>query len=181
MSTEITREWFARHIGRGSQSEFHFGNLFFSLFDCGDGVLRMVAEIEHECICGHVEQNIEVAVAEDCFQAERLIRALCGDDAFQDGEDCFQAEKLIRALCGDDAFQGGEDKPTSKVDESHGSTVLVLRSDRRFTCGTTSFGCKAGAFVFLRQRDENNRKVLLNFGGGLIDWFHESILDEFCK
>jgi len=56
---------------------------------------------------------------------------------------------------------------------------IVLRNEKRFRCGTTTFGCRAGAVVLIRQRDEVYGKVLLDFGNGLIDWFNESILEKF--
>lgn len=58
--------------------------------------------------------------------------------------------------------------------------TLVLRTKRRFTCGTASFSCDAGKLVFLRQHDKQNRMVLLDFGDRYVDWFHESVLEDFA-
>ena len=63
-------------------------------------------------------------------------------------------------------------------DSDIGRTVILNR-DRRFQCGGTSFDCFAGKVVWVKQEDANNRKVLLDFSGGLQDWFHESVLDDF--
>ena len=57
--------------------------------------------------------------------------------------------------------------------------TLRLKEGGQFVCGSTSFECSAGKVVFLRQVDERNRKVLLDFGGRLVDWFHVSVLDRF--
>lgn len=54
-----------------------------------------------------------------------------------------------------------------------------LKEDERFVCGVTSFGVPAGAVVVVRQTDASTHKVLIDFGGRLIDWFHESILSKF--
>lgn len=67
----------------------------------------------------------------------------------------------------------------SDGDDLAEARTIILRTDIRFTCGTTTFDCMAGKVAFLRQRDERNRKVLLDFGGRMVDWFHESILEYF--
>lgn len=75
----ITREWFAKHIGRGSQNAFYWGAFRFSLFTReGEVTLRMVAEYEHDD-----DTMIEIAVANNQREAKRLIQALCCDEAFQ--------------------------------------------------------------------------------------------------
>jgi hypothetical protein len=57
--------------------------------------------------------------------------------------------------------------------------TLRLKEGGQFVCGSTSFECMAGKVVFLRQVDERNRKVLLDFGARLVDWFPVSFLDRF--
>lgn len=52
---------------------------------------------------------------------------------------------------------------------------------RRFLCGSTSFECKAGTIVVVKQVDKNNKKVLIDFGNGLIDWFFEGTIDRCFK
>ena len=54
-----------------------------------------------------------------------------------------------------------------------------LKEDSRFICGVTSFGLAAGAIVDVRQTDASTRKVLIDFGGRMIDWLPESILSKF--
>ena len=53
-----------------------------------------------------------------------------------------------------------------------------LKEDRRFVCGITSFGMPAGALVQVSQIDASTGKVLIDFGGGLLDWFPESVITE---
>ena len=57
--------------------------------------------------------------------------------------------------------------------------TLRLKEGGQFVCGLTSFECMAGKVVFLRQVDERNKKVLLDFGARLVDWFPVSMLDRF--
>jgi hypothetical protein len=47
---------------------------------------------------------------------------------------------------------------------------LRLIHDQRFRVGQTSFDMAEGSVVSVLQIDEYNKKVLLDFGGGLIDW-----------
>ena len=54
-----------------------------------------------------------------------------------------------------------------------------LKADGRFVCGTTSFGLSAGAVVQVTQTDPSTHKVLIDFGGRMVDWFHESVLAKF--
>lgn len=54
-----------------------------------------------------------------------------------------------------------------------------LKEDGRFICGVTSFGLSAGAVVEVCQTDASTNKVLIDFGGRMIDWFHETILSKF--
>lgn len=57
-----------------------------------------------------------------------------------------------------------------------------LKKDGRYTCGVTSFGVAAWHQVEVTQVDSEYRKVLVDFGGGMIDWFHYSIVeDKFIK
>lgn len=53
-----------------------------------------------------------------------------------------------------------------------------LKENGRFVCGIASFGMSAGALVQVSQIDESTGKVLIDFGGGLLDWFHESVLTK---
>jgi hypothetical protein len=55
-----------------------------------------------------------------------------------------------------------------------------LKQASRFVCGSTSFGLSAGTIVEVKQHDQANNKVLIDFGGRLIDWFHVSYLDQFA-
>lgn len=54
-----------------------------------------------------------------------------------------------------------------------------LKEGSRFRVGVTSFGMVSGATVNVTQVDKEYHKVLIDFGGGLVDWFHESVLDKF--
>ena len=56
-----------------------------------------------------------------------------------------------------------------------------LLDDCRFRVGVTSFGLSKGKFVKVTQIDKEYNKVLVDFGGGYVDWFHESVLDKFEK
>lgn len=76
-------------------------------------------------------------------------------------------EKVVNAL-------------TQSVDE----TILgdyKLVEDSRFRVGVTSFGMSSGVLVKVTQVDMEYNKVLVDFGGRNVDWFHESILDKFEK
>jgi len=59
------------------------------------------------------------------------------------------------------------------------NNVYQLKEDRYFRCGITSFLLPKGAIIKVTQWDATNRKVLVDFGGRLCDWYHISILDEF--
>ena len=54
----------------------------------------------------------------------------------------------------------------------------TLKKDGRYTCGVTSFGVAAGHKVEVKQVDGEYRKVLVDFGDGMIDWFHDSIVED---
>lgn len=47
---------------------------------------------------------------------------------------------------------------------------LRLIHDQRFRVGQTSFDMAEGSVVSVLQIDEYDKKVLVDFGGGLIDW-----------
>ena len=58
----------------------------------------------------------------------------------------------------------------------------TLKRDGRYICGVTSFGISSGHKVEVKQVDSEYRKVLVDFGDGMIDWFHYSIVeDKFIK
>ena len=57
----------------------------------------------------------------------------------------------------------------------------TLNEGSRFSVGVTSFGLNAGATVHIKQVDTFRRKVLVDFGDRLTDWFDDSILDKFSK
>lgn len=54
-----------------------------------------------------------------------------------------------------------------------------LSGTRRFRCGVSTFECRTGKIVTVRQVDHMNDKVLIDFGDRQIDWFHKSILEDF--
>lgn len=56
-----------------------------------------------------------------------------------------------------------------------------LKEDSRFICGVTAFGMSAGCVVQVKQVDKEYRKVLADFGGRMIDWHSDSILNKFEK
>ena len=56
-----------------------------------------------------------------------------------------------------------------------------LVEDSRFRVGVTSFGLSKDKIVKVTQVDREHNKVLVDFGGGYVDWFHESILSKFEK
>lgn len=56
-----------------------------------------------------------------------------------------------------------------------------LKEGRRFRVGVTSFECKKGKVINVRQSDTVYRKVLIDFGNDLVDWFSESILDKYFE
>ncbi|MCZ2107086.1 MAG: hypothetical protein LC106_06885 [Burkholderiales bacterium] len=53
-----------------------------------------------------------------------------------------------------------------------------LKENGRFVCGITVFGMSARAIVQVSQIDMSTGKVLIDFGGGLLDWFSESVITE---
>ena len=48
-----------------------------------------------------------------------------------------------------------------------------LTKDARFIVGVTSFGMSEGATVEVKQLDKDYGKVLVDFGGGYIDWMSD--------
>ena len=56
-----------------------------------------------------------------------------------------------------------------------------LVEDSRFRVGSTSFGMSSGGMVKVTQVDREYNKVLVDFGGGCVDWFHEAIFSKFEK
>lgn len=53
-----------------------------------------------------------------------------------------------------------------------------LKKDGRYQCGVTVAGFSKGHVVEVRQHDTEYRKVLVDFGGGMIDWFGDLILKD---
>lgn len=54
-----------------------------------------------------------------------------------------------------------------------------LSYDMRFRCGSSCFGLSCGALVQVVQVDKSTGKVLIKFSDRDIDWYHESILENF--
>jgi hypothetical protein len=54
-----------------------------------------------------------------------------------------------------------------------------LKSDGVFRCGITTFGLSAGSIVEVTQLDKEGRKVLIDFGGRMVDWYSDRMLDRF--
>jgi hypothetical protein len=50
--------------------------------------------------------------------------------------------------------------------------------DGRFLTGGTTFSVKAGFVVTVRQIDQVNKKVLIDFGSRMVDWFSPGLLAE---
>ena len=51
-----------------------------------------------------------------------------------------------------------------------------LNNDVRARVGTTVFTSLKGTELRVAQHEKINSKVLVDFGGGYIDWFHETWL-----
>jgi hypothetical protein len=58
-------------------------------------------------------------------------------------------------------------------------TAYRLKKERAFRVGNIVFECKTGRIVTVRQVDKENRKVLIQFSSDCLDWFHESVLNDF--
>lgn len=50
--------------------------------------------------------------------------------------------------------------------------------DGRFLTGGIGFSVAAGYVVTVRQVDRANNKVLIDFGGRMVDWFSQGLLAE---
>ena len=55
-----------------------------------------------------------------------------------------------------------------------------LKKDIRVNVGTTFFSMFAGTEIKVTQIDNENSKVLIDFGDGFINWFHSSWLDKYA-
>lgn len=56
-----------------------------------------------------------------------------------------------------------------------------LKENKKFRIGLTSFGCKKGKIINIIRTDPDYKKVLIDFGNDLIDWFDESILEKYFE
>lgn len=56
-----------------------------------------------------------------------------------------------------------------------------LKEKMQFRCGVSSFELSQGAIVHVIQKDYGANKVLISFGGRDIDWYSDSILNNFEK
>lgn len=63
-------------------------------------------------------------------------------------------------------------------DEFNATMTLRLKAERSFRAGGTVFTLSKGALVDVQQVDYRNRKYLLNFGGGLVDWVSKVAVDQ---
>ena len=59
--------------------------------------------------------------------------------------------------------------------------VYRLKEDKRFHVGVSSIGKVKGSTVEVKQIDKENRKVLIDFGYGFIDWFSDRTLSSFDR
>ena len=57
----------------------------------------------------------------------------------------------------------------------------TVKNKSRYRTGITSFEVGSGVSVKITQVDNEHRKVLVDFGDGCIDWFHNSIVDNLIK
>jgi len=57
--------------------------------------------------------------------------------------------------------------------------TYILNKDIRVITGITSFGLLKGAKINVTQKDNEYNKVLVDFGNGYMDWFHESFLNNW--
>lgn len=53
-----------------------------------------------------------------------------------------------------------------------------LKENTRFIVGVTSFFCSKGRMVEVTQISQTTEKAIIDFGGGLIDWFSISFLND---
>jgi hypothetical protein len=63
-------------------------------------------------------------------------------------------------------------------DEFNATMTLKLKNDRSFCAGSTVFTLSKGALVDVQQVDNRNRKYLVNFGEGLVDWVSKATVDQ---
>lgn len=53
-----------------------------------------------------------------------------------------------------------------------------IKKDVQVRVGVSSFTAKEASIVNVRQVDNENDKVLVQFGSGVVDWFHVSWLEK---
>jgi hypothetical protein len=63
-------------------------------------------------------------------------------------------------------------------DEFNATMTLKLKDERSFRAGVTVFTLCKGALVDVQQVDHRNRKYLINFGDGLVDWVSKAVVDQ---
>jgi hypothetical protein len=63
-------------------------------------------------------------------------------------------------------------------DERQAIMILKLKAFRSFRAGVSVFSLCAGTLVDVQQVDHRNRKYLINFGGGLVDWVSKAVIDQ---
>lgn len=56
-----------------------------------------------------------------------------------------------------------------------------LSKEIRVRVGVTSFSTPKGKELTVKQHDKERSKVLIDFGGGYIDWFHENWLNHYAE
>lgn len=56
--------------------------------------------------------------------------------------------------------------------------TYVLNKTRRFRVGNYSFELAKGTKIKMSQEDLSRYQVLLDFGDGLTEWFHKSVLEK---
>ena len=59
--------------------------------------------------------------------------------------------------------------------------IYKLKRGRGFRCGISCFTLPEGATVKVSQLDKSTGKVLIHFGGRYVEWFSDSILNDFEK
>lgn len=57
----------------------------------------------------------------------------------------------------------------------------ALKKNGRFRCGITSFEIEAGHIIRVKQVDSSVRKVLIDFGDDLVNWYSDTILAKFNR
>lgn len=61
-------------------------------------------------------------------------------------------------------------------DKWNAPMTLKLKEERPFRAGVTVFTLCKGSLVDVQQVDHRNRKYLINFGGGLVDWVSKDVV-----